>query len=101
MLRTLGACGLDPESRVARQWAMLAETLIGFPRHLSQHPGGFVISRGDLTRLVPIEDAAMPERSVVQWAKDALDTLGLLTVEIMALGMLTELHRAQPGQASG
>src|SRR5690606_21554249 len=58
MLRTLGTCGLDPESRVARQWASLAQTMMGFPRHLSQHPGGFVISRGKLSRLVPIENAA-------------------------------------------
>ncbi|HYG44928.1 MAG TPA: error-prone DNA polymerase, partial [Bordetella sp.] len=94
MLRTLGACGLDPESRVARHWAVLAETLIGFPRHLSQHPGGFVISRGNLARLVPIENAAMPERSVVQWDKDDLDALGLLKVDILALGMLSALHRA-------
>jgi len=94
MLRTLGACGLDPESRVARHWAALAETLIGFPRHLSQHPGGFVISRGNLARLVPIENAAMPDRSVVQWDKDDLDALGLLKVDILALGMLSVLHRA-------
>lgn len=94
MLRTLGACGLDPDSRVARHWALLAETLIGFPRHLSQHPGGFVISRGNLARLVPIENAAMPERSVVQWDKDDLDALGLLKVDILALGMLSVLHRA-------
>ncbi len=94
MLRTLGNCGLDPDSRVARHWAVLAETLIGFPRHLSQHPGGFVISRGNLARLVPIENAAMPDRSVVQWDKDDLDALGLLKVDILALGMLSVLHRA-------
>lgn len=94
MLRTLGECGLDPDSRVARQWAALAETLIGFPRHLSQHPGGFVISRGKLSRLVPIENAAMPQRSVVQWDKDDLDALKLLKVDILALGMLSMLRRA-------
>lgn len=94
MLRTLGACGLDPESTVARHWAILAETLINFPRHLSQHPGGFVISRGNLARLVPIENAAMPDRSVVQWDKDDLDTLGLLKVDVLALGMLSVLRRA-------
>ncbi|OZI58430.1 error-prone DNA polymerase [Bordetella genomosp. 1] len=94
MLRTLGQCGLDPASRVARQWAILAETLMGFPRHLSQHPGGFVMSRGLLSRLVPIENAAMAERSVVQWDKDDLDALGLLKVDVLALGMLSVLRRA-------
>ncbi|MDF3861105.1 error-prone DNA polymerase, partial [Achromobacter denitrificans] len=93
MLRTLGACGLDPESQVARQWASLAQTLMGFPRHLSQHPGGFVISRGKLSRLVPIENAAMEDRSVVQWDKDDLDALGLLKVDVLALGMLSALRR--------
>ncbi|MCJ9712968.1 error-prone DNA polymerase, partial [Bordetella hinzii] len=85
---------LDPGSRVARQWAILAETLIGFPRHLSQHPGGFVISRGKLSRLVPIENAAMEGRSVVQWDKDDLDALNLLKVDVLALGMLSMLRRA-------
>ena len=94
MLRTLGNCGLDPTSRVARQWAILSETLMGFPRHLSQHPGGFVMSRGLLSRLVPIENAAMADRSVVQWDKDDLDALGLLKVDVLALGMLSVLRRA-------
>lgn len=93
MLRTLGTCGLDPESQVARQWAALAQTLMGFPRHLSQHPGGFVISRGKLSRLVPIENAAMADRSVVQWDKDDLDALKLLKVDVLALGMLSALRR--------
>ncbi|MGE8685713.1 MAG: error-prone DNA polymerase [Achromobacter sp.] len=103
MLRTLGACGLDPESQVARQWAALAQTLMGFPRHLSQHPGGFVISRGKLSRLVPIENAAMEDRSVVQWDKDDLDALKLLKVDVLALGMLSALRRtlALAGQRRG
>ncbi|SAI74614.1 DNA polymerase III subunit alpha [Bordetella ansorpii] len=92
--RTLQANGLDPEAPVARHWAELAETLMGFPRHLSQHPGGFVIARDQLSRLVPIENAAMPDRSVVQWDKDDLDTIGLLKVDILALGMLSMLRRA-------
>ncbi|MVW70956.1 error-prone DNA polymerase [Bordetella sp. 15P40C-2] len=94
LLRTLGGCGLDPESTVAKHWAILAETLINFPRHLSQHPGGFVIARDNLARLVPIENAAMPDRSVVQWDKDDLDALGLLKVDVLALGMLSVLRRA-------
>ncbi len=65
-----------------------------FPRHLSQHPGGFVIARGKLSRLVPIENAAMAERSVIQWDKDDLDALGLLKVDILALGMLSMIRRA-------
>ncbi|HYD79206.1 MAG TPA: error-prone DNA polymerase [Paucimonas sp.] len=87
-------CGFDPESTVARHWADIALRLMNFPRHLSQHPGGFVIARGKLSRLVPIENAAMPERSVVQWDKDDLDALGLLKVDILALGMLSMLRRA-------
>src|SRR3546814_12537007 len=90
----MAECGLDPESPTARQWVRLAERLLGFPRHLSQHPGGFVISRGPLCRLVPIENAAMPGRSVVQWDKDDLDAVGLLKVDILALGMLSVIRRA-------
>jgi len=72
----------------------LAGMLRGFPRHLSQHVGGFVISRGALAELVPIENAAMPERSVIQWDKDDLEELGLLKVDVLALGMLTAIRRA-------
>ncbi len=85
---------LDPQSpSVARLLALGAE-LIGFPRHLSQHVGGFVISRGPLAGLVPIENAAMPERTVIQWDKDDLEALGLLKVDVLALGMLSALRRA-------
>ncbi len=73
-------------------WAALTGELIGFPRHLSQHPGGFVIARQRLDELVPLENAAMPGRSVIQWDKDDLDTMGLLKVDILALGMLTALR---------
>lgn len=86
-------CGLDPESFVAQQWQSLTTTLMRFPRHLSQHPGGFVIARGKLSRLVPIENAAMPDRSIVQWDKDDLDALGLLKIDILALGMLSAIRR--------
>src|SRR5690606_15878206 len=85
--------GLNGNSHIARLWAGLAQELMGFPRHLSQHPGGFVIARDKLCRLVPIENAAMPERSIVQWDKDDLDAMGLLKVDILALGMLSALHR--------
>jgi error-prone DNA polymerase len=75
-------------------WLELAEALRGFPRHLSQHVGGFVISRGPLAELVPIENAAMPDRTVIQWDKDDLEALGLLKVDVLALGMLTAIRKA-------
>ena len=86
--------GLDPESLVCRQWMALTAALIGFPRHLSQHPGGFVIARDDISRLVPVENASMADRTVVQWDKDDLDALGLIKVDILALGMLSAIRRA-------
>jgi error-prone DNA polymerase len=86
--------GLDPQSRAVRQLLALVGTLVGFPRHLSQHTGGFVIARDRLSRLVPIENAAMPGRSVIQWDKDDLDALGLLKVDVLALGMLSAIRRA-------
>jgi error-prone DNA polymerase len=90
----LQEAGFDPDSHLTRLWIELTHQLIGFPRHLSQHPGGFVIARDDLAELVPVENAAMEERSVIQWDKDDLDTLGLLKVDILALGMLSALRRA-------
>ncbi|OGA69065.1 MAG: error-prone DNA polymerase [Betaproteobacteria bacterium RIFCSPLOWO2_12_FULL_65_14] len=72
----------------------LAAMLVGFPRHLSQHVGGFVISRGPLAELVPVENAAMPGRTVIQWDKDDLEALGLLKVDVLALGMLSAIRRA-------
>jgi error-prone DNA polymerase len=85
--------GFDPDSPQLQQILELAQQLVGFPRHLSQHVGGFVISAGPLSQLVPVENAAMPERTVVQWDKDDLDALGLLKVDVLALGMLTALRR--------
>jgi DNA polymerase III alpha subunit len=79
--------------RIARVLALTRE-LIGFPRHLSQHTGGFVISRGPLEELVPIENAAMPDRTVIQWDKDDLDELGLLKVDVLGLGMLSAIRRS-------
>ncbi len=86
--------GFDPEAPLCRLWVELTAMLIGFPRHLSQHPGGFVIARDDLARLVPVENAAMKDRSVIQWDKDDLDALGLLKVDVLALGMLSAIQRA-------
>ncbi|CAN7675859.1 error-prone DNA polymerase [Duganella sp. LjRoot269] len=93
LLGRLAECGLDPASQLAQQWASLAMTLLGFPRHLSQHPGGFVISHEKLSRLVPIEAATMEGRCVIQWDKDDLEELGLMKVDVLALGMLSALRR--------
>ncbi|MEM9304646.1 MAG: error-prone DNA polymerase [Pseudomonadota bacterium] len=86
--------GFDPESPVIRKLLALVEQLIGFPRHLSQHVGGFVISQQPLHELVPVENAAMADRTIIQWDKDDLETLGLLKVDCLALGMLSALRRA-------
>ena len=89
--------GFDPADPNLGRLLLLAQELTrlpGFPRHLSQHVGGFVISEGPLEELVPIENASMPERTVVQWDKDDLNDLGLLKVDLLALGMLTALRRA-------
>ncbi len=94
LLARFGESGLDVNAPLIRQWAHFASQLLGFPRHLSQHSGGFVISRGKLSRLVPIENAAMPDRSVIQWDKDDLESLGLLKIDILALGMLSAIRRA-------
>jgi error-prone DNA polymerase len=86
--------GLDPESPVLSRVLGLARTLLGFPRHLSQHVGGFVIARGLLEELVPIENAAMEDRTVIQWDKDDLDALSLLKVDLLGLGMLSAIRRS-------
>jgi error-prone DNA polymerase len=86
--------GLEPDSLLMRQLTTLVGQLIGFPRHLSQHTGGFVLTQGPLSRLVPIENAAMPDRTVIEWDKDDLDAVGLLKVDVLALGMLTALRKA-------
>ncbi|TJZ72087.1 error-prone DNA polymerase [Chitiniphilus eburneus] len=85
--------GLDPDSRAVRMLLILVRQLRRFPRHLSQHVGGFVIACGPLARLVPIENAAMKDRTVIQWDKDDLESLGLLKVDVLALGMLSALRR--------
>jgi len=92
--RRLAEAGFDPDSAVMQRLFDLVTALIGFPRHLSQHTGGFVISRGPLSELVPVENAAMPERTVIEWDKDDLDALGLLKVDVLALGMLSAIRRA-------
>ncbi|MGY6630372.1 MAG: error-prone DNA polymerase [Wenzhouxiangella sp.] len=89
----LREAGFDPDSPVIRQLSILSQQLIGLPRHLSQHVGGMVISDQPLHHLVPVENAAMAERTIIQWDKDDLETLGLLKVDCLALGMLTVIRK--------
>jgi len=85
--------GFDPDSPLMRRVLALASELLGAPRHLSQHVGGFVISGQPLHHLVPVQNAAMPERSIIEWDKDDLESLGLLKVDCLALGMLTAVAK--------
>jgi error-prone DNA polymerase len=86
--------GLDPASPVIERLLYLVRQLIGFPRHLSQHVGGFVISNGPLSELVPVENATMEDRTVIQWEKNDLEDLGLLKVDVLGLGMLTAIRKS-------
>jgi len=86
--------GLDPDDPLIAMALSLAGELIGFPRHLSQHVGGFVITRGALEEVVPIQNAAMEDRTIVEWDKDDLDTLGILKIDVLALGMLSCIRKA-------
>ncbi len=86
--------GLDPKSEIGKRFVYLTQTLVGFPRHLSQHTGGMVMTQGLLCEVCPIENAAMEGRTVIQWDKDDLDTLGILKVDCLALGMLSAIHRS-------
>ncbi len=86
--------GISADDLAVRQLITLTRELIGFPRHLSQHTGGFVLTRGPLCRMVPIENASMPDRTVIEWDKDDLDAAGLLKVDVLALGMLSAIRRA-------
>ncbi|WP_291588671.1 error-prone DNA polymerase [Comamonas sp. UBA7528] len=86
--------GMDAGSLAVQQLVALTEQLIGFPRHLSQHTGGFVLTRGLLCRMVPVENASMDDRTVIEWDKDDLDAAGLLKVDVLALGMLSAIRRA-------
>jgi error-prone DNA polymerase len=90
----VGEAGLDPKSAKVKRWLRLAESLLGFPRHLSQHVGGFVIAERPIHELVPIENAAMPERTVIQWDKDDLEELKLMKVDVLGLGMLSAVRRS-------
>ncbi len=85
--------GLDPASPVARRFVALCNEILGFPRHLSQHVGGFVITEDALCDVVPIENAAMDHRTVIEWDKDDIDALGILKVDLLGLGMLTAVRK--------
>ncbi len=89
----LAEAGLQQDPGPVLQWLDLSVQLIGFPRHLSQHVGGFVLTQGKLTRLVPIQPASMEDRRIIQWDKDDLDAMGLLKVDVLALGMLSAIRR--------
>lgn len=85
--------GVQPASRIGRQLMTLLREILSFPRHLSQHVGGMVMTQGPLCELAPIENAAMPGRTVIEWDKDDLDALGILKVDCLALGMLTAIRK--------
>ena len=86
--------GIPADDLAVRQLITLTQQLLGFPRHLSQHTGGFVLTQGPLCRMVPVENASMPHRTVIEWDKDDLDAAGLLKVDVLALGMLSAIRRA-------
>lgn len=87
-------CGISPDSEIGKRFIYLFENLLGFPRHLSQHVGGMVMTQGWLCELCPLENASMEDRTVIQWDKDDLDELGILKVDCLSLGMLSAIHRA-------
>ncbi len=89
----LSALGLNPADPTLRRWIGLTQELRGFPRHLSQHVGGFVITQKPLCRLVPIENAAMANRTVIEWDKDDIDAMNMLKVDVLGLGMLTCIRK--------
>src|SRR5207237_5691651 len=86
--------GVDPDDGTVLRLVGLTAQLLGFPRHLSQHTGGMVMTRGPLCEMVPIENATMDDRTVIEWDKDDIDALGILKVDVLALGMLTALSKA-------
>jgi error-prone DNA polymerase len=90
----LRQAGLDPANPLIRRAMALATRILGFPRHLSQHVGGFVLARHRLDTIVPVGNAAMAERTFIEWDKDDIDTLGLMKVDVLALGMLTCIRKA-------
>ncbi len=94
ILDELRAAGLDPDDRTIRQVLRWAHEILGLPRHLGQHTGGFLITREPVTEMVPIENASMPLRTVIAWDKDDIESLGFYKIDLLSLGMLTAIRRA-------
>ncbi|MFT4711953.1 MAG: error-prone DNA polymerase [Candidatus Azotimanducaceae bacterium] len=94
LLARFEEAGINPRSPIINQFITLVYEILGFPRHLSQHVGGFIISRGPLSHLVPVENAAMEDRTIIQWDKNDLESLGLLKIDVLALGMLTAIRKS-------
>ncbi len=94
LLTRFEEAGINPRSPIIGQFIELINQILGFPRHLSQHVGGFIISSGPLSHLVPIENAAMNDRTIIQWDKDDLESLGLLKIDVLALGILTSIRKS-------
>ena len=94
LLARFEEAGINPRSPIISQFMTLVYEILGFPRHLSQHVGGFIISRGPLSHLVPVENAAMDDRTIIQWDKNDLESLGLLKIDVLALGMLTAIRKS-------
>jgi error-prone DNA polymerase len=93
-LERLRECGVNPHDPTIQRLLWLTNEILGFPRHLSQHVGGFVITRGRVDEIVPVENAAMPDRTVIEWDKDDIDAMGMLKVDVLGLGMLTCISKA-------
>jgi error-prone DNA polymerase len=91
--RNVAQAGLDPDDPHLRRVIRLAEAMIGMPRHLSQHVGGFILTQGPLIETVPVGNGAMPDRSFIEWDKDDIDALGIMKVDVLALGMLTCIRK--------
>ena len=85
--------GIDVDDLAVKQLIALVKQILNMPRHMSQHPGGFVLSNGPITRLVPVENASMADRTIIQWDKDDLDAVGLMKVDVLGLGMLSAIRR--------
>jgi error-prone DNA polymerase len=93
LFKAAARVGVEEDELKLVQWIEMTQRLKGFPRHLSQHVGGFVLTHTRLTRLVPVEKASMKDRSVIQWEKDDLEAMGMLKVDVLALGMLSAIRR--------
>lgn len=86
--------GMQPQQHIMQLFFDLVHQILGFPRHLSQHVGGFIITQGQISDLVPLENAAMPDRTLIQWDKEDIESMGLLKIDVLALGMLSAIRRA-------